>query len=150
MSATDIADLGQDNFLINNMIQLIAHELAMYGDLKKWLVYTNEDVVANYEAAFGREAVYKLNLAITQLQDDFYEIKRYYQFVGVIAYKHSLGMLTMRLFESENMDNFLDGFLGLKEQDWKSEDLKKIGEITQQVIDDGNKELATILIKKVL
>lgn len=59
-------------------------------------------------------------------------------------------MLIMSLVESEEMNNFLDGFLELKIQDWKVEDLNTIGKFTQQIIDYPNKEVATIMFNKLL
>jgi hypothetical protein len=132
------------------MTELIAHDLIEHGTLRKWLVFTNEDVVKNYEAIFGEGGVIKLNIAIDKMQQDFYEIKRYCQFVGILRYSHSVGMLTMNLFESDDMDNFLDGVLDLKDQNGKSDDILKIGQITQQILDDTDGELARIRVKKLL
>ncbi|MFD0939550.1 hypothetical protein [Pedobacter boryungensis] len=132
------------------MIELIAHDLVKHDALKKWIVFTNEDVVNNYEAVFGEQGVHNLNIAINKLQRDFYEIKRYYQFVGIIKYNHINNMLTMNLFESDDMDNFLDGVLSLKDQNWKSDDISKIGEITHQILDNQTENLARIRIKKLI
>lgn len=132
------------------MIELVAHELIEHGNLKKWIVFTNEDALKNYEIVFGNQGVVNLNKVINIYQSNFYEIKRYFQFVGIIAYNHSLRMVTMNLFESEEMDSFLDGFLLLQNENWKNEDLKKIGEITQQIVNDKSKQLASIRLNKIL
>ena len=59
-------------------------------------------------------------------------------------------MLTLALFECSNMDEFLDGFIALQGKNWKTVDLNKIGTIVQEIIDDTNKELASIRLYKLL
>jgi len=132
------------------MPEFIAHELMQHADLKRWLVFKNEDVLKNYGVVFGTQGMANLKKATLLVPGDFYEIKRYFQFVGLVSYHKDMGMLTMSLFESENMDTFLDAFMDMRVQDWKDSDINQIGVITQAIIDDKNKELATIKLEKVL
>jgi hypothetical protein len=132
------------------MPEFIVHDLITHGDLKRWLVFTNEDVIINYATVFGEQGVINLDKAIGFHKANFYEIKRYYQFIGIIKYTHDKALLTMSLFESNDMNSFLDAFQKLKIEKWSNNQLQHLGVITQQIIDDNKKELATINIKKLL
>ncbi len=132
------------------MPEFIVHDVVEHGNFKQWIVFTNDDVLKNYQTNFGDRGIKGLHKAIMFYQTDFYEIKRYYQFVGLLKYTHATRMLTLSLFECSNMDEFLDGFLALQGKNWKTVDLTVIGKITQQIFDDTNKELATIRLNKLL
>ena len=132
------------------MPEFIVHDLIGYGNFKQWLVITNEDTLRDYVINFGENSLKGITNAIAIYQSNFYEIKRYYQFVGLFKYIHTTKMFTLALFECSNMDEFLEGFSALQGKDWKIEDLTKIGMIAQEIIDDTNKELASIRLNKLL
>lgn len=132
------------------MIEFIANDIIEYNGLKRWLVFSNDDVLNNYEINFGDLGVKNLKKAIYVYQHNFYEFKRYFQFVGLLQYTHEGGMLTMSLFECDNMNGFLDSFIDLKLQKWQDKDLVSLGNVISQIIDDNRKSLASIRLKKLL
>ncbi|HTI59070.1 hypothetical protein [Mucilaginibacter sp.] len=133
------------------MAEFVVNDLMQHLTLKRWLVFHTPDVINNYRTMFGTVGTSNLNKA-TKIYDatGFHEIKRYYQFVGMISFHHTYKTLSMSLFEAENMDDFLEGFNSLKEQNWQVSDINTIGALLQQVIDDKSKELASIIMNKVL
>jgi hypothetical protein len=132
------------------MAELIANDLITYGQFKQWITITTEYTLLDYEAAFGEKSLKGISNAINIAQANFYDIRRCFQFVSLLKYTHSMNLLTLALFESPSMDDFLDGFIALQGKNWKEEDLNKIGRIAQEIIDDQNKELATIRLEKLL
>lgn len=132
------------------MPDLIVNDLIEHNGFKQWLVILPDHVIENYRTIFGDKGVENINKAITIYNDNFYEFKRYYQFIGLLKYTHNHKSLTMSIFEFNDMDNYLDGFLALQGKNWNPADLNKIGLLVQEIIDDKNKQLASIIIKKVM
>lgn len=134
------------------MNELIAHTFTEHGGLKQWLTITSEDAVKNYRTLFGDHGVKGINNALKLYPtNQFYEIKRYFQFVGVLKYTPlPTPLISMSLFECENMDTYLDSFFILQGSNWKQKDLDQIGNILQEILNDKNKVLATIQFNKLL
>jgi len=130
-------------------MELIVNDVVEHNGLKQYLVISPIDVLNNFQLLFGDKGLNGLkNAIILTGGKSFYDIKRYFQFVGIIKYSEINETFTMNIFESDSIDNFLDGYLKLKGENWKQSDLDKIGDITNEIINDKNKELATIVLKK--
>jgi hypothetical protein len=131
------------------MVELVVNAVTENNGLKQYLVLDELTVIQNYKTVFGEQGMVGLANAFKIYENSrFYEIKRYYQFIGLIKFISRPKSLTMSLFEIENMDNYLDAFKQLTTEKWKQVDIQKIGNITQEILNDNNKELASIQIKK--
>ena len=126
--------------------ELIANGFADQNGMRMWTVSTNIDCLKNYKAVFGEAGLKNLDTAIGKMKQDFYEIKRYFQYVGIFEYHHSMVMYTMKLFEPTSTDSHLDAFIKLAGEDWKKEDLEKVSKISEEIINDDNKIEATLTV----
>ncbi|HTI61793.1 hypothetical protein [Mucilaginibacter sp.] len=130
-------------------MEFIANGIVKENGLKQYVVTDELTVLENYEKMFGQKGMNIILAAFRNYGDgNFYQIARYYQYIGLLQYRLNPKSLTLTFFEIQDMDNFLDAFSKLQIQDWKQGDLKKVGDTIQEIIDDKNKELATISIKK--
>ncbi|HEY9004072.1 MAG TPA: hypothetical protein VIM89_22125 [Mucilaginibacter sp.] len=133
------------------MPELIVNDLIQHNSLKEWIVFKREHVLENYKTVFGERGITGLGKALVIYQSStWHEIKRYYQYVGVLMYTPYLTTLSMKIIEVTDMNEFLDGYKNLKDISWKEADLKQVGDIAQQILDDKNKILASVRLEKVL
>lgn len=127
-------------------IELIVHDKIDQNGMAMWGVATNTDCLKNYHTVFGDNGIRNLFNGIELMQRDFYEIKRYFQFVGIFEYHHTLNMYTMKLFEPTSSDSHLDAYNKLINEKWNKEDLISISKISEEILHDTSLVRASLVI----
>jgi UDP-N-acetylenolpyruvoylglucosamine reductase len=90
------------------MVELVVNDIVNNHGLKQYLVLDELTVLENYEKIFGSAGMSGIHNAFKIYgRSSFYEIKRYFQYIGILKYTGEYHSLTMSMFDIENIDNYL-------------------------------------------